>query len=511
MKNPSATPRICVERRFGPPIRSPPSRPRRSPRSGCSCRPSAASHASANSTSSERRRSSAQRRFFDSAGARACTHCAPAQRQLRPQPRISAAAAVTSSRRRARACGAREGCSTIGTEMIVTTSAIVTCAITSITGRPSSSALLDRRQQHRGRARGEHDRVDRRVAAARDERARAGRRAPRAAQRVPRAARPGAARIASRGSRSGRCMPTVSISIAKPTSAGTAIVGCVRVDGAEHGSGRRGSRRRSRPRPRARSSRRASRAAGRRGPPARSRAAFRSRRPLRPPSSRPDQVAPFEGPDRRRARRTRDREHRERRRPRGAAARGPGRRAGRARASSSQRGALRSWPNSATRTPAPPGRRRRRVLARGSVREQQRSDAEEQQRDGQRSWRPPRASLTATRRRAGRSRPARRACPRRARSQRARRRARAADARPATARDRPAARTTSPGAPSASSARAAADLRAGEQAHGEHEEQEREPDVSGGLRDRHRPELLQLALQVAGDARRGDARRDRAR
>ena len=149
--------------------------------------------------------------------------------------RAAAAAASTQRDRRRRheqgpehaRATTRDGCSTIGTETIVTTSAIVTCAITVSTARPSEPALLERGQQHGGRAGGEHDRVDRGVPVAGDRAPRAAPPGPPAAPPAPPAARPRAARRARRASRSGRCMPTVSISIAKPTSARNEIVGSV--------------------------------------------------------------------------------------------------------------------------------------------------------------------------------------------------------------------------------------------------------------------------------------------
>ena len=79
-------------------------------------------------------------------------------------------------------------------------------------------------QQHGGGARGEQDHVDRRVARARDARGEQPRRGRRARRRSPASSPPLRSDAASRGSRSGRCIPTVSISIAKPISPRNAIV-----------------------------------------------------------------------------------------------------------------------------------------------------------------------------------------------------------------------------------------------------------------------------------------------
>ena len=159
-------PRTCVERRLGPPITATIS-PAAKPAMRMLVPPFCAIHASTNSTSSDKRRSSAQRRCLERWRSR-CTHSWPFSSLARTN---SATAAPATYEPPNTTWPTRPGCSTIGTARIVTMSAIVTCAITLSTSRAGKAGLLDRRQQHGGGAGGEHDRVDRSVAGAGDVRA----------------------------------------------------------------------------------------------------------------------------------------------------------------------------------------------------------------------------------------------------------------------------------------------------------------------------------------------------
>ena len=219
-KKPSATPRTCVESRFGPPriaTITPAPKPAMRMLVPLLC----ASQARKNRTSSDSRRSSAQWRCFERSRTpwiqppelpRSITRAEREQRSPLPPRRGPC---------RARACAIRdraEGRS--GSTRSCSTSAIVTWAITGSATDPLDAGLLEGRQQHGGRARGEHDarrspRASRRRRAAASSPAGTASTATIAGQQRARAQR--RARAGGRAA-AGACRPS-SISIAKPTSA----------------------------------------------------------------------------------------------------------------------------------------------------------------------------------------------------------------------------------------------------------------------------------------------------
>ena len=98
--------------------------------------------ASTHSASSERRRSSAQSRRFDSRRTR-CTHASPCARVTTP---YTARAAAATSAPPITACEARLGCSTSGSAMTAAASAMPTWA----SSTAASSRCCSRRSMSRG-------------------------------------------------------------------------------------------------------------------------------------------------------------------------------------------------------------------------------------------------------------------------------------------------------------------------------------------------------------------------
>ncbi len=133
-KKPAPIPVTWVESRFGPPI-SATSSPTEKPAIRMLVPARVAIHASVNSASSAKRRSSAQPRRFDARRMR----CRNARPRMRWESAKIAPAAPATASRPSTAPLAFDGWSTSGSETIDTTSAIPTCAISGSTRSSSSS------------------------------------------------------------------------------------------------------------------------------------------------------------------------------------------------------------------------------------------------------------------------------------------------------------------------------------------------------------------------------------